>query len=148
MVVILSGKENSAESEIMAELNGFEAISLIGKTDININKGVVIIADQNKRLKNVKLSKSLTGICSDENLTALNIFKKNCLPIITCGMGSKNTVTVSSISEKSLMLSLQRNIRDINGKVIEPLEIKAEKKGESFFPIMAAETAKLILGGV
>ncbi len=146
MVVILSDKENSVEKEIARLLCGIELISVKGEADITLDKGIIIMTDEGKCFQSLKLNKDIIGICSDTNSSALSLFKRNGLPIITCGTGSKNTLTVSSIREKSLMLSLQRSIKDLKGRIIEPLEIKTECDAEDCFSVMAVTAVRLIYG--
>lgn len=66
-------------------------------------------------------------INTDNNVVNLNIQNNN-IEIITYGMNQKATVTASSIKEEEILICLQRNIENINGKVIEMQEFK--KKGE------------------
>ena len=49
--------------------------------------------------------------------------------IITYGFNEKATITISSIKEENTMLCIQRNIKKIDGKIIEEQEenIKIEK---------------------
>ena len=66
-------------------------------------------------------------INTDNNVVNINIENNN-MEIITYGMNQKATVTASSIKEDEILICLQRNIENINGKVIEMQEFK--KKGE------------------
>lgn len=164
MVVILSGKENSAEREITSLLGklGFgvitenfikesqkeiTVISLKKPCDIVLTGGIVIMTDDTDTFKNQKLPQGMTGVCMDTNLAALKLFKENNVPIITCGTGNKNTLTVSSITEKGLMLSLQRSITDIKGNITEPKEIKTVAANiENYFPILAVTAVMIYYG--
>ena len=44
--------------------------------------------------------------------------------IIDYGLNQKSTVTASSISNENIIICLQRNIKNINGKIIETNETK------------------------
>ena len=48
------------------------------------------------------------------------------LMLITYGHNQKATVTTSSIGENKAMICLQRNIKNIYGKDIEPQEIELD----------------------
>ena len=48
--------------------------------------------------------------------------KCNC-PTVTCGLGSKDTITLSSFVENQAVVAIQRSIHSITGTVIEPVEI-------------------------
>lgn len=51
-------------------------------------------------------------------------FAASCgIPAVTCGLGSKDTFTLSSFVEHEAVLSLQRSISAFDGGVLEPVEI-------------------------
>ena len=65
-------------------------------------------------------------------------------PLISCGMGVKNTVTFSSIRPDGGMICLQRRLNTFSGKVAEPQEYPFRRfEGEGFVPL-AVFTALLI----
>ena len=68
------------------------------------------------------------------------------IQLITCGLSSKNTVSITSRTTGRLTLSLNRSIRTVNG-VCEPLEEPIEV-GEvaDEYDVMAAFAAGLLLG--
>ena len=43
--------------------------------------------------------------------------------VISCGMSTRSTVTLSSIEETSCVFCLQRLIKNLNGNIISPFEI-------------------------
>ena len=162
MVIMLSDKENSTDRRI-AELLNHKGASIImdnkisdqsGKFivinhhktfKITAEKGIVIATDAINNFKKQNFPKGIIGICNQDNFNALKLFKNNNIPVITCGRGAKNTFTVSSIAEESVLLSLQRSIPDINGRYIEPCEIRVNIfKNEDLFSILAATVTMLI----
>lgn len=65
------------------------------------------------------------------------------IPLVTCGINQKNTVSFTSHSESGITLSLNRAIHTENG-IIEPLEYPAKLlRGYSEFDYMAAFAASL-----
>jgi hypothetical protein len=69
--------------------------------------------------------------------------------MITFGLSSKNTVTVSSIDGASFVYCLQRFIGLNNSKVIEPQELPVHlnyKDDNELYAIMAAITIGLLEG--
>lgn len=52
--------------------------------------------------------------------------------IITCGFGSRSTVTLSSLSDCECVICLQRSIKSVSGKRILPLEIPVQLCGIKF----------------
>ena len=72
-----------------------------------------------------------------------DIFDAEC--IVTYGMSPKNTITLSSISEDTCVLALQRDLVTIKGDILERQEIKI---GGGMRPecLLAVTGALLILG--
>ena len=70
---------------------------------------------------------SLEEVCKDSNFLIVNSdieFKKDALKnvqtnIITFGMNHLSSVTFSSVTDESLMISVQRNYPSINGDLID-----------------------------
>lgn len=69
------------------------------------------------------------------------------IQLITCGIGPKNTVSVTSRTAGRLTLALNRSIRTIAG-MCEPLEQPVDvPEGADEYDIMAAFAAGLLLSG-
>lgn len=64
----------------------------------------------------------------DENLEPIKNLKLN---VITYGMNSKATLTLSSVNDNEVLLSLQRAIKSYKKELIEPQEIKISGKNLS-----------------
>ena len=114
---------------------------------ININKNNIenfkhILFETIVFCNNTKISENYNSIieeiCSnakyiiinaDEEIK-INLLKYKKTNIITYGLNHKSTITISSVNDNSILISLQRNIENINKKVIEMGEslIKKEEK--------------------
>jgi len=64
----------------------------------------------------------------DENLEAIKNLKLN---VISYGMNSKATLTLSSVSDEGTLISLQRGIKNAKKELVEPQEIKISGKNTS-----------------
>ena len=164
MIIVLSDKKTDFEDSFTKILHGCKAaiisdsevtegisplcvVSRHKTSKITMNKGAVVLGECLWNFKNQHLPSSIIGICSENNLTGLKLLKSNNLPIITCGMGRKNTLTVSSNEKDSALLCLQRSITDINGNTVEPCEIKVLKKSPyNCYSLLAATAVMLIYG--
>ena len=110
----------------------------IKKTMIVINKNSVknlanvkfefLIIDKNIFLNNDDLTKIIlnsdrviVNADYDENLEAIKNLKLN---VITYGMNSMATLTLSSVSEDGTLLTLQRAVKNSRKELVEPQEIK------------------------
>lgn len=164
MVILFSGRKSAVEKEIIEILSGYradyisdKAVSSVGgqftviseykKTEIKIKSGIAVFIDDTDRFKNQFFPKGIIGICEDTNTAALKAFKNSGTPVISCGMGAKNTVTLSSFGDASLLASLQRTVTDFTGKDIEPSEFKIKlTKRYSPFAVMASAAVLLLIG--
>ena len=164
MVILFSERKNHTEREIIEiltsfggnyisdkkiEKNGelFTIVSEYKKTDLKIKGGIAIILNATERFKGQKFPKGITGICEDINRDAFELLKKSKIPLISCGMNPKSTVTLSSINKDTVSVFLQRIITDINGNDIEPFEFKIKlKKSYSQFSLLSSAVILLIYG--
>lgn len=126
----------------------FTVVSEYKNIDLKLNKGIAVICDRTDRFDRQALPSGIIGICEDTNQSALSLFFKNKIPVISCGMGGKNTITISSLEENTLFATLQRSITDMHGSIIEPAEFKIKlNKCYSPFAVMAS-VAILLLHGI
>lgn len=133
---IISEKDyDKIENELYKKLDEkeYSIINITNETIKNIKNikfDVVLISNTNSILpenneilkKIIDNSKYLvinTDIGNDLNI--LNKIKTN---VITYGFNSKTTITTSSIKEEEILVCIQRNIKNINGKIIEQQEKK------------------------
>ncbi|MEG2336056.1 hypothetical protein [Chryseobacterium sp.] len=84
-------------------------------------------------------------IASSDDETQRKLLAKSKIPVITCGLSSKDTITFSSKEEECGVISLMREVRSVFGNTIEPMEIPVSfpKHTEPF--MVLAYTASLIL---
>lgn len=75
-------------------------------------------------------------IIQSEVQDKLNFIEDNQINVITFGFNHKSTVTASSTELENIMICVQRSIKCVNGKVIEPQEILIDKKCENINIIM------------
>ena len=65
--------------------------------------------------------------------------------LITYGFNSKATITTSSVEEQKMLICLQRGIKNLQGKIIEPQEIEIETSQEiSSYALMEFISLKLL----
>lgn len=164
MVILFSGRKSPVEREIISILTSYGAdyisdkrvyagdgpftiISEYKKTDINVKSGVAVFIDDTDRFEGQIFPKGITGVCEDTNQKALEIFRESNIPIISCGMNAKNTVTLSSLNSPTLLASLQRTVTDKLGRSVEPCEFKIRPcKKYSTFAVTASVAVLLLLG--
>jgi len=129
--------ESKKETELKQTIKKyFESIKQI-HTIININnknidnikniKFEVLVLDVNTlgnipNVQKIILNSKIVVVNTDldVNLECVNSLK---LRLISYGHNSKSTITVSSVNEEEIMISLQRSIRTLKDNIIEPQEI-------------------------
>lgn len=165
MVILFSGRKSTVEKEIIGILRGcganyisdstvaandgcFTIVSEYKKTDLKLKSGIAVFIDDTNRFDNQMFPDGIIGICEDTNLKALEIFKSGNIPVISCGMNAKNTITFSSLNSNSVLASLQRSLIDRAGNSVEPGEFKIRlTKAYTPFAVMAS-AAVLLLNGI
>lgn len=88
---------------------------------ITSEQGVLIFTDT-AALPSLSLAGNIVAILNSADKSGLQATADNKIKAITCGLSSKDTLTVSSISDSDAVVSLQRNITSFAGAVIEPAE--------------------------
>lgn len=164
MVILFSKRKSKIEEEIIEILlkyggdyitdkkiiitdSKFTLVSKYKYSEITLKKGIAVFCDDTDRFEKQELPQNMIGICEENNKTALELFKKNCISVITCGMNSKNTVTLSSLNDNTLLTSLQRTVTDSKGTDIMPSEFKVKlNKKYNPFAVMACVAVLLING--
>jgi len=132
-IISEENQENCVRREILNNLNLRESSVLFIKEksieDIqNIEFETVVITRKFKDIENLKeLLKGVKYIIINSDIeTNLELLDDIEATIITYGFNSKATITASSVSDDEILLCIQRNITNKEGKIIEPQEIKVE----------------------
>ncbi len=165
MVILLTDRKNKCENEIIQILTkhgaqhisdkhisggnvNFTILSVYKKSELRLEKGIIVFLDRGKRFISQNIPLGFVGICEEDNHTAIEILKNNKVASVCCGLGSKNSITLSSMGSTSLFACLQRSLQGTNGKLIEQGEwkIKLTKNYEPFS--VMASAAVLLLKGI
>lgn len=100
----------------------FETILICGINEKVFKKDEIL----KKIISNVKF----LIINSDIN-RHLDILSNLNVVVISFGFNQKSSVTASSVNEDNILVCIQRNMKDINDKTIEPQEIRVEVENKS-----------------
>lgn len=75
----------------------------------------------------------------------LDLLEDLSFKLITYGFNSKATITTSSMEENKIMVCIQRSIQNVQGKIVEPQELKIElEKNENAYSAMERIGLKLL----
>ena len=106
---------------------------------------VILFAD-----KKTGTGKEISEILRCSGISIITEYEKimeSGIPVITCGMNPKNTVTLSSLTAASALVSLQRTVTDIFGYEAEPGEFRIKlNRGYSPFAVTASAAVFLLSG--
>ena len=134
-IITESKKEIELEQKVKTTLKNLgkkPAIIVINQKSIENIKNVkfeLIILETNifensNLIKRVLMNSERILVNSDFN-SNLEIIHNLKLSVITYGFNSKSTITASSVDDSNgILICLQRSIKNINNKIIEPQEIK------------------------
>ncbi len=87
-------------------------------------------------------------IANAEDPDSISLLSGKHAPVITCGRSSKNTISISSVTEDRISLSLNRSLQTLNG-ICEPLEQSYPLIPDiPLYDYMAAFAACIILGEI
>ncbi len=114
---------------------------------INIlaKKAVVVFLDVQDNFTGMQIAKSTVCIVESNNKTAMKILANNKNTAIVCG-GPQDTISFSSIHEKKVAICLQRSIKSVGGKKIEPCEYIFTTNGdESLGTVLLSAALKMVL---
>ena len=96
------------------------------ETDIGEIIDLAVLGEFEKNIDIAKLGSIKSVLLNIDNSCAVKSLNKSdkAMQIVTCGLKEKDTAIFSSINfdEGSVILDLQRSIKDINGETLEPFE--------------------------
>lgn len=96
------------------------------------------------------------AIASSQDKDALSLLMGSQVPVITCGLSSRDTITFTSNTDDGVVIALQRTLPDMDGNQVEPVEIPVslsqEKDGcpesVSRYSLLAAAAALCVTGNM
>ena len=163
IIIIGSREDDSAEKLITERLSATYRITYIKENSLSVcgsgyeilcfecadpdivgAENAVIVAKKNAVLPD-KLPSGCTVIISADNSQQIAAVQKNRVFAVDCGFSQTATVSFSSESDSMVMISLNRAIKALSGREIQPLEIPAEKRGEDSYELMSYTALRLLL---
>lgn len=112
--------------------------------EIEVDSAIVILKEDCTFCPKI-VSKNSVIIAFSENEKQISSLAKITQPTITCS-GQKSTISFSSNSDDSAVITLNRAIKSLSGRIIEPLEFPISVDGKSsLYSLMALTAVQLTL---
>lgn len=82
------------------------------------------------------------AVVGSDNPAAIEFLAASKQPAITCGLSPRDTITLSSMTDGSVMVAIQRSIPAFDGTAIEPVElpVRLSAPADSYSILCAAAT--------
>ena len=124
---------------ILCDLKSFQAI--------DVDKVIVVCKKPHPITVNFEGAPFAIAVVDSSDDGLLKHISNTRLPAITCGLRSRDTITLSSMATDSVVIDLRRSISCLNGVRVEPAEfpLRLEHPLDSFLLMTVA--AILILSG-
>ena len=141
MSVIISGNSGAAEYFGNNVFEVGEVIAVHGTSLLRASGSVLIIGKNAELPSHISVFAAVVDADSD--------FDCECLrgtAVISCGMSGRNTVSITSCTNESITLSLNRSIMTLAG-ICEPFELPIRRlRGTTNHDCMAAFAAAVLQG--
>lgn len=126
---------------------------LVYETDtlpaLDLPHGIVVFKSRCAHEGAAHLPDTVTAVIDPDNTDALAIVRDAQVGTLTCGMSQKDTLTYSSFLTGGAMVSLQRRITTLDGKTIEPCELKVSfDRDRGKYPLLAAVAVIFLTQGM
>lgn len=86
------------------------------------SSGIIVFQSDSVVTEDLKIDGDAVCVINSSNKNNSEYICSNSIPTVTCGLSDKDTFTISGISEDQAAVSLQRPIKTLSGKIIEPCE--------------------------
>lgn len=122
------------------------AIDAVSRPErLDITRSVLLLADQSAP-RRLELSEAAVVISGSDNRRMLRLMNGRSNPVVTCGTGVRDTVTLSSAAGEKAILCAQRQLPSVCGGWIEPLEFAAVLNGCTIRSALLAAAAAAVCG--
>lgn len=110
---------------------------------------IIVFKDSAKLPLDFQTNKQMVAIVDSCNKDAVRIASDTKVPAITCGLSACDTITLSSISEDSAVIDLQRCVTCFDGTIAEPQEIPVSLCSSiDSFALMCAAAIFVLSGNI
>lgn len=112
--------------------------------EIKLKSGIVLFKNSINMQTHVSIPANFLCVIETKNVRAAAMLQSTKAAAITCGTGSKDTLSIAGLENVGATLSLQRNLKTLNGNVLEPHDFNV-KFSEKRSPHQLLSTCAVLL---
>ena len=115
---------------------------------IEVEKGILVLKNRLEGTAPAPVPNHFICVIASGNAQAAQLLCGSRAAVITCGTGPTDTLSLAGIDASSACVSLQRNLVDLNGRIIEPHDFSVRLSMQRTPEQILAVSAVLLLSGV
>jgi hypothetical protein len=116
--------------------------------NIHTNGGIALFKKSVPKGIHIEIPPAFFAVIDSDNGEAADMLRGDGIQTVTCGLSQKDTITFSSLESDRAVISLQRKLKALDGREIEPVELPVRcDLTYREYPLLAA-VAVLLLTGV
>lgn len=115
--------------------------------EIGLKKGVVLFKNSMLPQKPVSFPSDFLYVMETKNVRAAELLKNSGVTVVTCGTGSKETLSIAGLEEGTAVLSLQRTLKTLQEQTVEPHDFTVTFSGSRSPHQLLTVCAVLLIAG-
>lgn len=112
--------------------------------ELRVKDGILLIRTGAKLKHGQKIPDGFHCILNSRSRRDAELLSGMGIPVVACGMGSRDTLSIASLDYGSAVLSLQRSLYTLQGTLLEPHDFQVHVEGKAG-PAQILPTAMLLL---
>ena len=92
--------------------------------ELYLDKGILLFKGSCTGNSPLSLPDGFCCVLESDNHRAAALLQNSHFPVVTCGMGAKDTLSVASLDDGNAVLSLQRSVAALDGRILEPHDFR------------------------
>ena len=143
----LAGRVGFIGEDKMSHCTRADFLLVEKETDLTVTGDRLFVVFGGRCGGTLRVGGQITAIVESSNEEALSMLRPISQMTVSCSMSAHDTISIASITEESAVVSLLREMTDINGRVIEPhdMTLRLSRKTDGYS--LCAAYALLLLSG-
>ncbi len=116
--------------------------------ELQIDRGVLLFKGSCMAKERLRVPEGVRCVADSGNRSAMRLLQEAGAPAITCGTSARDTLSAASLEYGRAVLSLQRSIVTLGGKLLEPHDFGVGVAGGSLSREILPVSLVLLLSGI